>query len=1144
MNKIQGDLEKEMWMIYSIISECYVIQLPTVGATTATTTTTSITSAGAPGESIHHHTQSASQIANVAQLLPLELVDKCIGSRIHVIMKSDKEIVGNLLGFDDYVNMVLDDVTEFETTQDGGSRITKLDQILLNGNHIAMLVPAMHYPPPSQQQTQPQPQPQQQIFVVPQTPNLNNSNTNQVNPSKMSYVYSTATNQQQSPSSNILHQTQRNVISTNGTTMITNLHTQQPSYQQFQPSQQQQQQQHQQFLVNRSSPSTTSMPLSQTINQNSQRTIMISNNTSQISNQSQSPIQQQYMPTSTLPSRQTFTTLTSAASPSVQRSPVSDHSTQLLTSNNNILSTPSSVTPISSPTLSIPNNQVRPQTLSNMRPQISQTALNSSIPLQQQQQPQQSSAITATTTHSSTVPTPRVDQLQQVLKFCRQFNLKETEETLTKEYQQIIDSQKSSDIKPTIATTALSKFDPDQYFQSYDAYLNFVQEQNESNRHEFFQLLYPLFVHMYLELIENHKLSEAQQFFKLYTSKPELKQRAFVTHQDDLYKINSLLSKEQIEQSDFVKSFRLNGRYWIKLCDSSLKMLDQLLIKQQKYPLLTRLIQQYMQLEISDGQARNIDIQQLLSGGRLGEIKTDDNQNKMYYGLLKEHDLTRIQTHKTLLAPPTSTTTNTTGGDDEQQQDEQQQKPTTTNRKKLKRDIFLQRPTKSSQRIDPNSPLLTRIPIPELREHERIDLLNMYNDDYTRILKIKQENLPSCCYYTLLNGYLEINCLELSDDSTLLAVGCKNSTILIYSLNRRKLITMKLPNDLDMLDKTNEQVYEQMMMEEDDEGVPNDSMETDKDKDKDILYDQRLLCGHTGPIYGLSMSRDKWFLLSCSEDCTIRLWSLLTWTCLVVYRGHTQPVFDIQFGPFGHYFASCSLDKTARLWCMDHSQTLRIYTDTINDIETICFHPNSNYLATSSSDRIIKVWDLLETKDGNENKPIRQMSGHKLPICIKRFTKDGKYLISCGYDKQIMIWDMTSGALLTCFLGHNDAIFSMDYSRDGNILVTGGLDFTIKLWNLGKLIKDAQDQQLETLNKVTPNHKYEMTCYRTKRTSTILLHFTRRNLLIGMGVFIPLPSTALPQTSSSSTQQLTPTSQANALTTATTIATTTVKEEE
>jgi hypothetical protein len=32
-------------------------------------------------------------------------------------------------------------VTEFETMPDGSSRITKLDQILLNGNHVAMLVP-------------------------------------------------------------------------------------------------------------------------------------------------------------------------------------------------------------------------------------------------------------------------------------------------------------------------------------------------------------------------------------------------------------------------------------------------------------------------------------------------------------------------------------------------------------------------------------------------------------------------------------------------------------------------------------------------------------------------------------------------------------------------------------------------------------------------------------------------------------------------------------------------------------------------------------------------------------------------------------------------------------------------------------------
>ncbi|KAF7149680.1 hypothetical protein RHSIM_Rhsim02G0053600 [Rhododendron simsii] len=75
---------------------------------------------------------------NPSQLLPSELIDRCIGSKIWVIMKGDKELVGTLRGFDVYVNMVLEDVIEYEITSEG-RRITKLDQILLNGNNIAIV---------------------------------------------------------------------------------------------------------------------------------------------------------------------------------------------------------------------------------------------------------------------------------------------------------------------------------------------------------------------------------------------------------------------------------------------------------------------------------------------------------------------------------------------------------------------------------------------------------------------------------------------------------------------------------------------------------------------------------------------------------------------------------------------------------------------------------------------------------------------------------------------------------------------------------------------------------------------------------------------------------------------------------------------
>ncbi|KAG8232820.1 hypothetical protein J437_LFUL014178 [Ladona fulva] len=83
---------------------------------------------------------AASVNSNPTTILPLELVDKCIGSRIHIVMKNDKEIVGTLLGFDDFVNILLEEVIEYETTAEG-KRVTRHDQILLNGTNITMLIP-------------------------------------------------------------------------------------------------------------------------------------------------------------------------------------------------------------------------------------------------------------------------------------------------------------------------------------------------------------------------------------------------------------------------------------------------------------------------------------------------------------------------------------------------------------------------------------------------------------------------------------------------------------------------------------------------------------------------------------------------------------------------------------------------------------------------------------------------------------------------------------------------------------------------------------------------------------------------------------------------------------------------------------------
>lgn len=48
----------------------------------------------------------------VNMIMPLELIDKTIGSRVWIMLKGNKEFVGVFRGLDEYWNMVLDDVKQ------------------------------------------------------------------------------------------------------------------------------------------------------------------------------------------------------------------------------------------------------------------------------------------------------------------------------------------------------------------------------------------------------------------------------------------------------------------------------------------------------------------------------------------------------------------------------------------------------------------------------------------------------------------------------------------------------------------------------------------------------------------------------------------------------------------------------------------------------------------------------------------------------------------------------------------------------------------------------------------------------------------------------------------------------------------------
>lgn len=389
-------------------------------------------------------------------------------------------------------------------------------------------------------------------------------------------------------------------------------------------------------------------------------------------------------------------------------------------------------------------------------------------------------------------------------------------------------------------------------------------------------------------------------------------------------------------------------------------------------------------------------------------------------------------------------------------------------KKRAKKDILIQVPTK--------------LPLPPQKDSDKLNRITAQKEASQR-RKLSHEQLPSICMYTILNANENQNtaalCSTVTEDSSIIAIGFSDSTVRVWALTPNNLKQLRPINELEELDKEADDITKRMMDDE-------------KGEDRRILY------GHSGPVYGVSFSSCKKLLLSCSEDSTIRLWSLQTWTNVCIYRSHCYPVWDVKFAPHGYYFASASYDRTARIWATEHHQPLRIFVGHEDDIDVVEFHPSSNIIATGSADKTIMLWDVFEGTN------LKSLEGHQDRITSMVFSIDGKFLISCGADKSLIVWEHNFGHKLAHFELDTGSMTTMAFSRCGSILSSGTLDDKVYIWDFSRLLEEMDTDDLNDCStpKVYRNARpILLATYRTKTTSVLNLSFTRRNLLLAAGAF-------------------------------------------
>ncbi|KAK7468822.1 Transcription initiation factor TFIID subunit 5 [Stygiomarasmius scandens] len=651
---------------------------------------------------------------------------------------------------------------------------------------------------------------------------------------------------------------------------------------------------------------------------------------------------------------------------------------------------------------------------------------------------------------------------------------------------------------------SLDPTDKQEGFRELEAW---VEGSLDMYQPEFRPILFPIFCHFYLDLIQRGFKDAALRFFKQFS--PSLAP----AHSSTLHHLSTLLLPSHV-QSDETAQRLLNEKYMVRMSRSGFSLLVGWLTEgvggealgsglgftgekgKRGRAAVMRVVNNHLRFDVSTTKSSSISTWEETTGllsSLIPQPNGSSSATKLYdprafnmskgdlkLGPVPMNEELRAETERIL-----------------REQAMVERDPN------VQYDIALTKPQPLPGQTAPSeSDLLPRPPnfktvdvdrevsaVRDARRRIRLEpsVLNNVDPSSPQANAVRARALPSVCAYTLHDVVEGAPCCTFSQDTSLMAAGFAESYIRLWSLKGEKLRGMRS-------DFSSSQIRDPP------------SLRRIKEKKGSTT---RKLVGHSGPVYSVAFdpvsgsAAPPKHLLSASADGTARLWSLDTMSNIVAFRGHENPVWDVKWSPMGIYFATASRDRTARLWSTDRTNCLRIYAGHLGDVDCLQFHPNSLYLATGSSDRTARLWDV------QRGSCVRVFIGHQGGISSMAISPDGRYLASAGEDLTINLWDIASGKRIKGMTGHSGSIYSLAFSQESSLLVSGGADWTVRCWDVkgagGPKARETVGLEGGTVQKFGEENNNEtadlVASFPTKRTPITNVQFTSRNLCLVGGVY-------------------------------------------
>ncbi|HEV7241287.1 MAG TPA: DUF4365 domain-containing protein [Thermoanaerobaculia bacterium] len=250
--------------------------------------------------------------------------------------------------------------------------------------------------------------------------------------------------------------------------------------------------------------------------------------------------------------------------------------------------------------------------------------------------------------------------------------------------------------------------------------------------------------------------------------------------------------------------------------------------------------------------------------------------------------------------------------------------------------------------------------------------------------------------------------------------------------------------------------------------------------EKDVRV--RVFEGHEGTILRVAMPEDGRFVLTSSDDDTVRKWELGRGGAKSEIVCVQKNFFGLAVTADGGHAAVGDTEGYIHLVDLSSGHGLKNWRAHSNTVGSLAFHAKGSEVLSVSRDGYLRRWDantraciaqcklpfqelfgVASSIDGSRivaaamGEGLALWSGreHAEPVTFKEnvagqspvsLPADGRFAFTGTRDGTVAQWDLSEGRRVAAFEGHSGSISAVAVTPDGRFCVSAGADKSVRLW--------------------------------------------------------------------------------------------------